>query len=297
MIYLFTGGFLLVLLGALFWFLRFTARKLRIESAACPKCSQLLQGLAEPRCPECGWALEAGVLAAGGIPPRPRRWLGFVTLALSVPVGLLVALLMTAMWSSFLMTSGIIQKQTQFNRAVEVDFDSQHGLKVLASADYTEPIFSNKLMVGAVEVVLSSGGRDVASWKGTGPVLGAPLYGVDINGEDVVDSLRSQIPESDESSVARILHHPGDSEILGSTIVSFAAPTGAVSGHVLDSTGREMFDRGISTSHQGSSGAIPPSAIWYAPMLVVPLVFFFAFFLLGLRTLTRHRRLEPFAPA
>jgi len=296
-IYLLTGVFLLVLLGALFWFLRFTARRLRIESAACPKCSQLLQGLAEPRCPECGWSLEAGVLAAGGIPPRPRRWLGFTTLVLSVPVGLLVALLMTALWSSFLMTSGIVQKQMQFNRAVEVDFDSQHGLEVLASADYTEPMFSNKIMTGAVEVVLSSGGRDIASWKGTGPALGAPLYGVDINGADVVDSLRSQIPESDESSVARILHHPGDSEILGSTIVSFAAPTGAVSGHVLDSTGQEMFDGGISTSHQGSSGAIPPGAIWYAPMLVVPLVFFFAFFLLGLRTLTRHRRLEPFAPA
>lgn len=291
------GGFLLVLLGALFWFLRFTARRLRIESAACPKCSQLIQGLAEPRCPECGWSLEAGVLAAGGIPPRPRRWLGFTTLALSVPVALLVALLMTALWSSFLMTSGIVQKHTRFNRAVEIDFDSQYGLEVVASADYMEPIFSNKIMTGAVEVALSSGGRDIASWKGTGPALGAPLYSVDINGEDVIDSLRSQIPENHESSLARILHHPRDSEILGTTIVSFAAPTGAVSAYVLDSTGQEMFDGGISSSQQGSSGATPPSAIWYSPMLVVPLVFFFAFFLLGLRILIRHRRLAPFASA
>ena len=293
-IFILTGGFLLVVfLGALFWFLRFIARKLQVESAACPKCTHQIQGQVESRCPECGWSLEAGVLAAGGIPPRPRRWLGFSTLALSVPVGILVAVLMAGLWSSFLSMVGVLQKQAQFNRAVEVDFDSQHGLRVVASADYVESFSSNAIVTGEVEVELSSGGRDIASWRGTGPVVRP--HGVGINGDDVVDSLRSQIPDDDESILARILHHPRDSEILGRTIVSYAAPRGAVSGYVLDSTGQEMFDGGISSSIEGGSGMTSPSVIWWYPVPVLPLVFFLFYFLLGLRILTRRRRLEPFA--
>ena len=289
------GGILLVLVAAVFCFLWFTARKLRVEAAACPRCTHRVQGLVEPQCPECGRSLGGGVLAPGGIPPRPRRWLGFAALGLSLPAAGLAVLLMSFMWSSFLQMVGLIYMHSEFNRSVVVQIDPEHQLKVVSSADYVHGSTTTNA-TGETEVVLSSSGRDIAVWKGTGPLLGPPLSGVRIDGGIVIASLQSQVPPNHDSPFARILDSPADSRILGRTIVSYAAPAGAVSGYVLDSTGKKLFDGGISSSQDGRSGLVMPDPIWHLPMYVVPLVYLLAFLLLGLRILIRRRALEPFVP-
>ena len=279
----------------MFFFLRFTARKLQMSEAACPKCAHQVQGLVDPRCPECGNGLGAGVLAPGGIRPRPRRWLGFGTLLISLPAAGLAVLLMSMMWSSFLQMVGLMYVHTEFSRTVSVQVDSEHRMTVESSSQYVQG--SSSTATGEVKVVLESSGVPLASWEGTGPVLKPPVNGVRIDGGLVIDSLQSQIPRDHESPYARILNNPHDSELLGMTIVSYAAPRQTVSGYVIDFSGKEMFEGGISNSSQGRSGLVTPDPIWFLPMYVVPLVFFLAFLLLGLRILFRRRVLEPFEPA
>ena len=289
------GGIPLVLVAAVFWFLWFTARKLRVVAAACPRCVHRVQGLVEPQCPECGRFLGGGVLAPGGIPPRPRRWLGFVALGLSLPAAGLSVLPMPVMWSSVLQMVGLSYMHSEFNRSVVVQIDPEHQLKVVSSADFVEGS-SKANAIGDVEVVLSSSGLDIAVWKGTGLLFGSPVRGVRIDGGVVIASLQSQVPPNHDSPFARILNSPVDSGILGKAIVSYAAPTKAVSGSVLDSVGRTLFDGRVSASQSGRSQLVLPDPIWYLPMFVVPLVCLLAFLLLGLRILIRRRALEPFVP-
>ena len=205
------------------------------------------------------------------------------------------------------MMARVIQMKEDFNQSVSFKFDSQHRLEVAGSAHFVEPLNSDTIPTGSVEVLLSSGGRESASWKGTGQLVGTPTYGIAIDGGDVVDSLRSQVPKNPESSLARILHHPGDAEILARTIVSYAAPAPGVSSAVsfpaadvsgYVTTGKSSDIKvagGVVSSKRGSRLFTSVDPLWFLPMFLVPLVFFLAFFLLGLRILTRRRRLEPFA--
>ena len=289
------GGLLLALVAVVFYLLWFTARKLQVKEAACPKCVHKVRGLVDPRCPECGTDLGAGVLAPRGIRPRPRRWLGFGALLVSLPAAGLAVLIMSMLWSSFLQAVGLIYMQTEFTRTVTVQVDSSHQMTVESSSDFVERAGSTA--TGEVKVVLDSSGVPLASWKGTGPVLGPPVNGVRIDGGLVIDSLQSQIHPDHESPFATILNDPLDSELLGKVIVSYAAPTKGVSEYVIDFSGKKMFEGGVANSSEGRSGLVLPDPIWFLPMYVVPLVFLLAFLLLGLRILFRRRTLEPFEPA
>ena len=309
--YLFSSLLLLAFAGGLFWLVRFIARQLQVESAACPKCAHVLQAPIESLCPKCGWSLEAGVLAAGGIPPRPRQRLGIAALALSVPVSILVFIPSSFLWNSFLTMANVIQHEVVFNQTMSFMFDSKDRLEVVGSADFVDPMepwSSAKTATGAVEVQLSSGGREIASWKGMVPFEedAAGSYFV-INGEDVVDSLRSQVPQNSESSLSRILHHPGDAEILAKAIVFYTAPkavvlgsvsfpAAGVSGYVTGNSSEHKLPDGFTvSSYQGGKGPSQVNPLWYLPIFLIPLVFFLAFLLLGLRILNRGRRLALFS--
>lgn len=285
---------LLLLVAVFYVILWATARKLRVSNASCPACGHSVQGLVEPRCPECGSGLDRGVVRAGGIRPKPRRWLGFITLFVGLVSAPIVTGLAEMNWGSLLRMTGLIYMQTEFNRKVEVSINQTNQLVVMNSGAFTSK--SNVVVTpGEVEVVMRSNDQDLATWEGFGPVKKGTPNGVLITGEEAVNSLRSQIPHDSDSPFAAILHDPEDSAILAKTIAAYSG-NASVSANVQNSRGKPMFDGGISSSAGGSSGPVWPSAIWFAPIYVISGVIFLLYLLLALRILLYRRALQPFEP-
>lgn len=267
------------------------SRRLRIDQPGCPRCIHPVQGLAEPRCPECGGDLQAGVVGAGGIRPRTGLWFAGMVLVLGVFGSVATLGLLGGSWDSLLRMAGMMPYEFSHRLAVEVGVDRSNRLLVEGAADYVKSELADA--TGEVVVTLRSDDRELAVWKGSGSVQGEPGGGVVIDGMAVVDALRSQLPPDSDSPFAPILQDQDDAAILARAMVSYAAPgVDGVSGYVLDRRGRPMFDGGISATGRNRNGMIMPSAIWYAPFYVIPGVIGLAYLWLGVRVLlaTRHRQ-------
>ena len=276
---------LLGLLCLIFW-------RGRVAHVACPGCAHNIQGLPEPRCPECGRDLTEGVVLPGGLRPKQRLWLGVVVLVLGVVTSFLALGLLGTSWDLILRRAGLVYMQQDFNRKVETEIDAFNRLEVRSTGTYAQNNLTNE--VGEVTVILSLNDRDIATWKGMGPIEVRPSEGVRIDGNEVIEGLRSQVSEESESRFASLLHNEEDAVLLGDVIVSYAAPQGSVSAGALDSRGSKMFDGSISASNAGGGQLVWPSAIWFAPIYVIPAVLFLGFLILGLRILIFRRHLQPF---
>lgn len=293
----------LLLVVAVYLSLWVTARKWRVSNASCPACGHSVQGLLEPRCPECGSGLDRGVVRPGGIRPKPRLWLGLITLFVGL-VGAPVVMGLTEMnWDNLLKATGILYWKTNFSRSVEVTINQTNQLVVGNSGAYSTNAFGriydlfpkDVVPSGEVTVVIRSDDRDLATWKGSGPVQGkrGSQSGVLVTGEEAVNSLRSQIPHDSDSPFAKILNDPEDAAILANTIAAYASK-GTVSANVQNSQGKPMFDGGISSTSEGGTSKVWPSAIWFAPIYVISGVIFLLYLLLALRILLYRRALQPF---
>ena len=284
----------LLLVAALYLSLWVTARKWRVSNASCPACGHSVQGLLEPRCPECGSGLDRGVVRPGGIRPKPRLWLGLITLFVGLISAPVVMGLTEMNWDNLLRATGILYFKTDFSRSVEVTINHTNQLVVGNSGAYTSRA-KDVVPSGEVTVVIRSDDRDLATWKGSGPVHGirGSQNGVLVTGEEAVDFLRSQLPPDSDSPFAEILHDPEDAAILAKTISAYASK-GSVSANVQNSQGKRMFDGGISSSSGGGTSMVWPSAIWFAPIYVVSGVILLLYLLLGLRILFFRRALQPF---
>ncbi|MCP4836338.1 MAG: hypothetical protein GY895_16410 [Phycisphaera sp.] len=292
MVLLLPGAMLVIAVAGLL-VLRIWGRRLRVDGEACPSCGHPVQGLVDPRCPECGGDLEAGVVGRGRIHPRRALWLGLLNIVLGVSCSTVLILALGMNWVPFLTSTGRIHRRAMFDRLVEVGIDESNRLQVECSADYV--VGNAGTAGGRVEVLLLSKGRRIATWKGTGPINAIAVNrGIIIQSMVIVESLRSQVPAEDPSPFARILHDPIDADILAGVIDGYAAPTGGVSAGIRDSRGEFLFRGGISTTGKNQIIPVYPSAIWFAPVYVIPGLVLLAYLCSGVLVLTGRHRLQPF---
>ena len=285
---------LLLLITATYVLLRWVAGRLRVPRESCPGCGHPVHGLVDPRCPECGGDLVAGVVGAGRSRPRRGLWLGVVTLVLAVIVPAVSLGVFNASWTAIMHWAGLIQRAVDLDRVVTVGIDQSNRMSVASTASFVTRNGSNA--TGEVEVTLRSDEQELAAWAGTGPVVGPNSSDVIVDGMEAVEALRLQIPPNSDSRFAPILHDPDDALILARTITNYAGPNGGVSSSVEDSRGRSMFNGGISATSNNRMGLVWPSAIWFAPAYVISGVIFLAYLWLGVRILRERGRLQPFKP-
>ena len=285
---------LLLLILAVYIVLRWVAGRLRVQEEACPSCGHPVRGLMEPRCPECGQELLAGVVGVGKIRPRPGLLLGVLILLLGVIWTAVVPGVMESRWTVILRWAGQIKKVVDLDSEIKVGIDQSNHLSVRRVANF---VTQDPNATGEVQVTLLSDGEALAAWKGTGPILGAGSHGIVIDGMETIQALRMQIPPESDSPFAPILHGHDDASILARIITLHAGPQWApVSGYVLDSRGQKMFNGGISATTNGGTSVVWPSEIWFAPVYVISGVIFLAYLWLGVRILIDRGRLQPFEP-
>ena len=285
---------LLLLITAIHVALRWVAGRLRVQREACPGCGHPVHGLAEPRCPECGGDLGAGVVGVGRIRPRHGLWLGVVVLLLAVIVPWAFLGVINARWNDISRWAGLIQTVVELDRVVTVGIDQSNRMSVASVANFVMENASNA--TGEVEVTLRSDDDELAVWKAIGPVVGTTVGGVIIDGMDAVDALRLQVAPDSDSPFAPILHDPDDAVILARTIATYANPAGGVSSSVSDRRGQSMFNGGISTTSNNRMGLVRPSEIWFVPGFLISGVIFLAYLSRGVWILRERGRLQPFQP-
>ena len=270
--------------------------RLGVGSEACPHCAHEVRGLADPRCPECGQRLENGVVRQGDLRPRTRNRLAVLAIVLG---GVLGGLLLHAVdrrsydiWSM----TGLADERIDMVRETVTGQPPQPQLLVRTDVDFR--LSEHAESTGEVEVVLREGDRDLAAWRGVGPVLiedgASPRIGIDA--VTAIEELRASLPVDADARMAAILHDDANTAALAAAIASYAIYEGTVSGRVVDAGGRKIFDGSIQTTTSGVVTTEPPSALWHAVWWSLPVGIFLLYLGLVFSLLRQRWRLQPFEP-
>lgn len=285
---------LLALLGlsALLWVIG----KLRVPCESCPRCAHAVVGLTDPRCPECGEDLAEGVVGTGGLRPAARHRIAIVAVTLGVVCGGLLLGIFGDRWNQVLNAAGLMDQRIDIRRETTLGVAPQPQIMVGTDVDFLRSEVDTS--TGEVIVVVRDGGRDVAAWRGRGPIRiqAGALPKIEIDPVAVLDELRSQLSTTSDSEAAAIVRDESIGPILAAAIASYATYEGSPSGHVVRPDGRKIF-QGIGVSQTGARQSVRPSLIWYAPIYVVPATIFALCLWTALRVLIRNHRLRSFQPA
>ena len=182
-------------------------QRLGLKGDACPHCAQEVRGLADPRCPECGARLEQGVMGRGHLRPWVRNRVAVLAIVLGgVSGGFLLDALDRRSYDLWTMT-GLADQRIDLVREVVAGQPPQPQILVRTDVDFW--LSEHAESTGEVEVVLREGDRDLAAWRGVGPVRikddASPGIGIDavvvianindevqtVLGESLYESLRS----------------------------------------------------------------------------------------------------------